>query len=610
MLLFVLVSVNHGSTISLFHRLRSQTVSTRYLCVSGAPNWFKGSDGEPFLNTNSKTHIPNQGEPSSCFVAKMSSWDPFIIYLVDPLADSTNLSVSNDNKKGAFNPGFPPPPVNILPRPVNGVGQPICYNQAVVLQCLNTAVVSPVMIIRKVDRATTVVGGGQNSFTSRMEPYVETVGDPVSQLHKIAFEILEDSKAPVPTAESRDSGAIPGQSGHFLGCLNEDVGLRKPVGFRQWVPPHFSGPPTPTTPITPMHSGSGSSRTMMPDSMETPPKAMSDAITAATMAAAAHTRYSLSQRREGAFSPSGSFVTGSSSAASQYSSSSISPIIPPDMSTFGISSDEEGSLQKRPRRVSSSIVIQKDRFGGAAAKNRRRGQSLSILGMQQQQQAQHHHHQQQQQQWPLSAQQQQVSMQPQYPGASSADSRLHLRRTSSFANSLSNSEASSSFGIPSGALWTVDVHDSDVWTIVGTDIAQHTFYIPTKLVGGVRSSSNIIDPGIAHLINVPAPATPITPLPIVSTVVGPGSHPPTLASNKSANSDNNLVTITGENLTSDLFVYFGPTKSARVTNENNTVLYCEPPSTYEESGFPRGRVPIILIRRDGVIFPTPHIYQC
>uniref|UniRef100_V5EX98 Recombination signal binding protein-J kappa n=2 Tax=Kalmanozyma brasiliensis (strain GHG001) TaxID=1365824 RepID=V5EX98_KALBG len=538
--------VNHGTVISLFHRLRSQTVSTRYLCVSGAPSWLKGSDNQPFLNMNPRDQ--KSSEPPSCFVAKMSSWDPFIVYLVDPKrrADATPSEPLQPPVKG-----YPPPPPNALPTAgLTSSQMTIHYNQPIVLQCLNTAVVSPVMVVRKVEKGTSVLGGAPAGSTDSIAR--EAFGDPVSQLHKIALEVLED---PRPTGEQPGESASPGNSGPFLACLNESVGMHRPSEPRKWVTgsSSLSMPSTPTTPMTSMSlamegAGVGSS-----DHLPMSP-------TAAAAHAAAQTRYSLAAARGGPMmSPSASS-----------SSHDVSAMEPPPSS--------DGGKAKRPRRVSSSIVVQKERAAAAAAasKNRRRGQSLSISTMQHQ-------------------------------GLSDVEI---LRRTGSYANSVgSDSSAAGSSSISPGAMWSVDVADSDIWTVVGTDIARHSFYVPPQIVGGAQPQTNITDSNIAHLITVPAPAQPITPIPIITNVVPPPQDGRSPMPAPSSDQSPGLVTILGDNFHPNLFIFFGDWKSTHVEVRSRQTIICAAPPPLDQ-GLPRGQVPVLVVRHDGVIFPTDFQYHC
>ncbi len=149
-------------------------------------------------------------------------------------------------------PDYPSPPPNAIPFTNNGSQIPIYYNQTVVLQCLTSGVVSPVLIIRKVDHQTTVVGGGlQDGAKGVADHYCapgEVCGDPVSQLHKIAFEVYDNTKgAPAPGS--------PGVSGAFLSCMGEKVNTYRPIDGRQWNA--GNGASSPTMPGSPLNSTGG-----------------------------------------------------------------------------------------------------------------------------------------------------------------------------------------------------------------------------------------------------------------------------------------------------------------------------------------------------------------
>lgn len=253
------VCINHGSTISLFHRLRSQTVSTKYLCVSGSGSSFKGSDGAPLMGLDQRSRATT---PS--FIARTASWgglisltvrsnslifchiDPFVMYIVDVKKPAGGIDCPPPPAPHA---DYPSPPPNAISFTSNGSPIPIYYNQTVVLQCLTSGVVSPVLIIRKVDHQTTVVGGGlQDGAKGVADHYCspgEVCGDPVSQLHKIAFEVYD-------TTKSLPEPGTPGMTGAFLSCMGEKVNTYRPIEGRQWNNPQGPGSHSPGIPASPV----------------------------------------------------------------------------------------------------------------------------------------------------------------------------------------------------------------------------------------------------------------------------------------------------------------------------------------------------------------------
>lgn len=148
---------------------------------------------------------------------------------------------------------YPPPPAVALK---NKTGQPIPihYNQHIVLQCLMTGLVSPVMVIRKVDKAATVVGGASSKGADLPDIYAaygnggefgdEILGDPVSQLHKIALQIIQD---PTPKRLQQQQPrfdvsfqppsfpSMPRSSSPvtYLACLNDMVGMHRSAHERR-----------------------------------------------------------------------------------------------------------------------------------------------------------------------------------------------------------------------------------------------------------------------------------------------------------------------------------------------------------------------------------------
>ncbi|KAF8894023.1 hypothetical protein BD779DRAFT_1435397 [Infundibulicybe gibba] len=471
--------INHGSTISLFHRLRSQTVSTKYLCVSGSGSSFKGSDGAPLMGLDQRSRSTT---PS--FIARTASWDPFVMYIVDVNKPAGGIDAPPPPPP---QPDYPSPPPNAIPPTNNGSQIPIYYNQTVVLQCLTSGVVSPVLIIRKVDHQTTVVGGGlQEGAKGVADHYCspgEVCGDPVSQLHKIAFEVYDGSKGmPEP--------GTPGLTGAFLSCMGEKVNTYRPIDGRQWNSNSVGGSNSPALPASPISS--------------TPVSSSGEYFGHGTVDSA----------------------PASPSASSEFLSN-------------------DGGRVKKKRSTSSA---------GNMAKN------VGTKG----------------------------------------------RRRPSSAGSVSSRRGSSSdSGASSGALWQVDIGETSVWTIVGTDQIRYNFYVPPVLFDNQHA---------AQTGSFPIPSKPVTPFPGVVKYLPPdrAAEAPksNCASSRAVLSKPNphaskMLTVYGENFSKNdpVSVFFGSEPSPYVEVRCTEVLGCLPPESQVVK-----RRPIILIRSDGVVFPSTTMY--
>ncbi|ETW80903.1 hypothetical protein HETIRDRAFT_385547 [Heterobasidion irregulare TC 32-1] len=490
--------INHGSTISLFHRLRSQTVSTKYLCVSGSGSSFKGSDGAPLMGVDQRNRTST---PS--FIARTSSWDPFVMYIVDVEKPAGGIDAPPPPPP---QPDYPSPPPNAIPFMNNGSPIPIYYNQTVVLQCLTSGVVSPVLIIRKVDHQTIVVGGGAHEGAKGVgDTYCapgEVCGDPVSQLHKVAFEVYEQGKG-MP-----DLGS-PGQSGAFLSCMGEKVNTYRPTDGRLWA------------------GGADVNGTGGPRGSHSPVLPGSPLVS----------------------TPASSNGSGAGSASTDYfphnghghaTSAPASPVPNP----LDFPSNDGGRVKKGKRSTSSA--------GGIAAKGSASGKT---------------------------------------------------RRRPVSAGSSGSRHAGGDGSAMSGALWQVDIGETSVWTIVGTDQVRYNFYVPPVLF----DNQNAPQTG-----SFPSPSKPVTPFPGVVKYLppdraaeAPKGHGTRHMLAKPNTQTSKMLTLYGENFskTDPVAVFFGSEPSPYVEIRCSEVLGCLPPETQSTK-----RRPIVLVRHDGVVFPTSTVY--
>ncbi|BGP25114.1 hypothetical protein JCM10295v2_004034 [Rhodotorula toruloides] len=245
--------LHHGSLVSLYNRTKTYTGSTRYLCTSGVQSIFPLHDWSSMTSPSRARSFAPSDARDTRFVAKATAWDAFVVYAVD--------TEMEPRQQDPPNPTFPKPPLNAVQ--FADETKPLYYNQTVVLQDLATGVVSPVLVLRRVDNPSLCTGGGGPSpspatssnrspspspspspsrpHASRPVPAGEEPGEPVSQYRPIALQVYSPSP-----------GEDKGEKEQFLGVVEEEVGVHSALEGKTFVNGGggASAPRTPTTPLS------------------------------------------------------------------------------------------------------------------------------------------------------------------------------------------------------------------------------------------------------------------------------------------------------------------------------------------------------------------------
>ena len=233
------VLIQHGSTIALFNRVKSQNAFTRYLSVRPDLTRLVGSDGLPATGADS----PLQSSRPTMFpgfTVHATDWESFIIWLVDPSRPG-GLGASEP-----LHPDWPPAPANIIAPSL--LVPAIRYNSTVILQSLQTGICSPVLIVRRIEQDSDAIGGdGTFAETSGCCPDSDLPGDLVSQLQKIAFEVYQFDTMDQASVDSRYGGL-------WLSCDHSEAEEKFVQSERRWLPiglQQSGGSRPPSVPSTP-----------------------------------------------------------------------------------------------------------------------------------------------------------------------------------------------------------------------------------------------------------------------------------------------------------------------------------------------------------------------